>query len=210
MKPRVNGAAILLPDGKVMAVGGNSQARWDKPVYDVEVFNPETEQWEANHRPITVERGYHATAILLPDARVLISGTTPASHQELRIEVYSPYYLDGDPRRPVIREIRGAGSAPDGEKPQLSYGKPFHVYYERGNSVVTRCALVRPGSMTHAFDMDQRYLWVEIVDAGVDRLTINAPPDPHVAPPGYYMLFLLDEAGVPSEAKFLHLPVIEI
>ncbi len=61
--------------------------------------------------------------------------------------------------------------------------------------------------MTHAFDMDQRYVELEITDKATNRLTAKAPPDAHIAPPGHYMLFLLSDAGVPSKAEFVHLPV---
>jgi len=207
IQPRVHGAAVLLPDGRVMAVGGNSQARWDKPVHTVEVFNPETDTWDSNHAPIKVERGYHATAILLPNGRILISGTTPASHVELRIEVYSPYYLDSDEDRPDIQEIIATGTADKSGTPQLSYGSTFKVKNNQGAHSIERISLVKPGAMTHAFDMDQRHLWIEITENSGDELQCMAPPDSHVAPPGYYMLFLIDAQGTPSEAKFVHLPL---
>jgi hypothetical protein len=61
--------------------------------------------------------------------------------------------------------------------------------------------------MTHAFDMDQRYVELEITQKETNSLTVKAPLDAHIAPPGYYMLFLLSDRGVPSEAGFVHLPV---
>jgi hypothetical protein len=208
--PRVHGAAILLPDGKVMAVGGNREARWDKPIHEVDVFDPETDTWESDHAPIKVERGYHATAMLLPDARILVSGTTPPSHREERMEVYAPYYLDGDPVRPEIVDIRSGKRAPDDESPQLTYGASFHVDYNNLTAEPVKAALVRPGAMTHAFDMDQRHVWLKVIIEDDETLQCIAPPDPHVAPPGYYMLFLLDGNGTPSKAAFVHLPVIPI
>ena len=215
--PRVNGAAVLLPDGKVMAVGGNKRARWDKPVYEVDVFDPVSMVWEHDHKTIKVKRGYHATAILLPDATVLISGTTPAGPEQVSMEVYSPYYLfDGDGKpltRPVIEavdpdnKLTDAPHSPDLQTPWLSYGGPFEATFSTGRgSTVRSAALMRPGAMTHAFDMDQRHIWVNIIQRENNRLTIQAPPDRHVAPPGYYMLFLLDDKGVPSEAQFVWLP----
>jgi hypothetical protein len=208
--PRVHGAAILLPDGKVIALGGNREARWDKPIYEVEVFDPETETWETDHTPIEVERGYHATAMLLPDARILISGTTPASHKELRMEVYTPYYLDGAPPRPAITKISAGRVAPDGTSPQLTYGASFRVQVADLDDGPVKAALVRPGAMTHAFDMDQRHIWLEVIRQDGETCICSAPPDPHVAPPGYYMLFVLDGSGTPSEAAFVHLPVIPV
>lgn len=210
IQPRVHGAAILLPDGKVMAVGGNKEARWDKPVYEVEIFDPEADTWETNHAPIEVERGYHATAMLLPDARILVSGTTPASHIELRMEVYSPYYLDGDPVRPEIISVDTGNIAPDEKSQQLTYGTSFEIEHKNLGDEPVKAALIRPGAMTHAFDMDQRHIWLEVVAKDDETLECLAPPDPHVAPPGYYMLFLLNGDGVPSQAKFVHLPVASI
>jgi hypothetical protein len=191
---RAHACSVLLPDGKVLAVGGVGTALFDDPVTDVEVFDPDEQKWRLV-APITVPRGYHAVAILLPDGRVVSSGTTPFGKYELRMEVYSPYYLFKGPR-PQIRE------AP----PSLAYGQSFEVAYEhagRVNSVV----LIRPGAMTHAFDMNQRYVELEAHEQGPTRLAVRAPRDAHVAPPGYYMLFLLSEDGVPSEAEFVHLPI---
>ena len=146
--------------------------------------------------PISVPRGYHATTVLLPDGRVLVSGTTPHGNEELRMEVYSPYYLFKGERL-VITEVAQS----------ISYGQSFQVGYSCETSSIKSAVLIRPGSMTHAFDMDQRYVQLEISDNADNRLTIKAPPDAHIAPPGYYMLFLLSDEGVPSKAKFVHLPI---
>jgi hypothetical protein len=66
------------------------------------------------------------------------------------------------------------------------------------NSVV----LVRNGAVTHAFDMDQRVVGLAFT-AGVGTLTVTGPPNGNIAPPGYYMLFLLSNTGVPSIARFV-------
>lgn len=203
--PRVNGCAVQLPDGKVMAIGGNSTARWDDPVYAVEVFDPERDTWDDRHQPIIEKRGYHATALLLPDARVLIAGTTPAGPKQLKMEVYSPYYLDGEPSRPSIRGLAVDSTAPDGRTARMEYGSSLQIEYGADRSL-GRVSLVRPGAMTHAFDMDQRHIWLRVTASSSQRVTVEAPPDAHVAPPGYYMLFLLDETGVPSTAQFVWLP----
>lgn len=195
--PRVNGASVLLPNGNVMAVGGNSSGRFHKSVHEIEIFDSTSQRWDHNHEPLKVGRGYHASAILLPDARVLVSGTTPVGRQEFSMEVYSPYYLDGDPSRPVIEHVDS----------EINYDESFEVKIAEG-STVKRAALMRPGAMTHAFDMDQRHIWMEILEDTGNTLELRAPKDNHVAPPGYYMLFLLNENGVPSRAEFVRLPVI--
>ncbi|MCC6613454.1 MAG: DUF1929 domain-containing protein [Anaerolineae bacterium] len=194
---RLNACAALLPDGKVMVIGGNKTGQFDDPVFDIQVYDPDTGHW-TTVAPMTVPRRYHSTAVLLPDGRVLSAGTTPLERIETRMEVYSPYYLFRG-QRPVIN------SSPD----TLAYGEAFEVGYTCEEGELARAVLIRPGSATHAFDMNQRYVEVEITARADHSLTITAPRDVHVAPPGYYMLFLLNDRDVPSEAKFVRLPVPE-
>jgi hypothetical protein len=192
---RVHAGAVILPDGNILVVGGNSTGLFDDPVYNVELFDTGAEEWKTM-APITVPRGYHTTTILLPDGRVMLSGTTPFGKIELRIELYSPYYLSkGD--RPAITEVPGS----------ILYGEPFEVGYKSPQGRIKSAVLIRPGAMTHAFDMDQRYVELEISQMETSRLTVVAPPDAYIAPPGYYMLFLLNDEGVPSVAQFVHLPI---
>src|SRR5213594_4238998 len=58
--------------------------------------------------------------------------------------------------------------------------------------------------MSHAFDMDQRLVRAAYTVAG-GVLNVTAPPSGNVAPPGYYMLFIVNSAGVPSVASFVRL-----
>jgi PKD repeat protein len=91
----------------------------------------------------------------------------------------------------------------------IGYGAPFSVSYT-SNSAISSAVLVRPGSVTHAFDMDQRLVGLcgpapQPACNGTGTLTLTTPPNGNIAPPGYYMLFLLDSAGVPSVARFIQL-----
>jgi hypothetical protein len=104
--------------------------------------------------------------------------------------VYYPAYLFRGPRPVIV--------AAD---PEPVYGGSFAVHYEYSWEV-KRVVLVAPGSVTHAFDMHTRHVELTFKPDGPKRLQVTAPPDAHVAPPGYYMLFLLSERGVPSEATF--------
>ncbi|HEX8532080.1 MAG TPA: galactose oxidase early set domain-containing protein [Cytophagales bacterium] len=88
--------------------------------------------------------------------------------------------------------------------PAARYGESFGVRYKYSGEV-ERVVLVAPGSVTHAFDMHTRHVELAFAPDGPKRLRVTAPPDAHVAPPGYYMLFLLSERGVPSEAAFVRL-----
>lgn len=192
---RVNASSVLLPDGKLLALSGNSSHQFDRPVLNVELFDPDTGKWEMM-APMTVPRGYHSTALLLPDGRVLSSGTTPYGFWELRMEVYWPSYL-----------FRGARPEIEQVPKSIAYGQPFDVSYQCPEGEIRSVVLMRPGAMTHAFDMEQRHVELVVQQRGPRHLTAIAPRDEHVAPPGYYMLFLLTDNGVPSGAEFVQLPV---
>ncbi|MEM8677532.1 MAG: galactose oxidase early set domain-containing protein, partial [Cyanobacteria bacterium P01_G01_bin.67] len=69
---------------------------------------------------------------------------------------------------------------------------------------IDRVSLVSFGAVTHSFDMGQRFLELDFTQSG-DQLTIETPESANIAPPGYYMLFAIDEQGVPSEAKIVHI-----
>src|SRR5262245_46270700 len=146
--------------------------------------------------PTTTARLYHSPALLLPDARVLIAGGGDVSGavDETRAELFSPPYLFKG-ARPVIT------SAPD----LINYKAIFNVQTPDAASIAS-VALIRPGSVTHGFDEDQRYvpLAFSVVQGG---LAIQAPVDANTAPPGYYMLFIVNTAGVPSIAPFVHVPI---
>jgi hypothetical protein len=189
---RAHAGSVVMADGKVLAVGGTGAGLFDEPVTNVELFDPDTDTW-SRMAPMSVPRGYHSTAILLPDARVLSAGTTPFQRYELRIQVYSPYYLFRGPRPSITQVPRS-----------IAYEQTVEIGYDSDAAIQT-AALIRPGAMTHGFDMDQRYVTLEFDSPEAGRLAVKAPRDAHVAPPGYYMLFLLTGDGVPSEAEFVHL-----
>ena len=69
---------------------------------------------------------------------------------------------------------------------------------------VCKVNLIRLGAVTHGFDMDQRFVPLESFQTGF-QVQINAPEDGSIAPPGYYMLFLVSNEGVPSEAAIVKL-----
>jgi hypothetical protein len=201
-RPRVMPDSVLLPDGKVLVINGSSTGYADNganPVYEAEIYDPVTDIW-TTVCPMTVPRLYHATAILLPDGRVMTAGTDsmwnpdPFHEAQLRLEIFSPPYLFRGPQ-PVI------SVAPD----EINYDSEFEIRISDSARMISNVALLRCGSVTHSFNSDQRYIGLQIIRRGRKRLTLRAPPDGYVAPPGYYMLFILNDAGVPSVAKFVRL-----
>jgi hypothetical protein len=178
--------ATLLPNGFVAVTGGST----DTPL--TELFNPETSTWIADARG-KFPRGYHSVALLLPDGTVLKAGSNPAEDYERRIEIYSPPYLFTGTARPVITSV------PAG----IAYEQEFTVGFQSGQ--ITSVVLMRLGADTHGFNMEQRGVRLVFSDPGTGVLSVTAPPDGKIAPPGYYMLFLIDGAGVPSVAQFVQL-----
>jgi hypothetical protein len=195
--PRAFHNTTLLPDGTVLVTGGGTTLDGNdttKAVFAAELWSPATETWRTL-ASASVPRLYHSTALLLPDARVLSAGggNDSGAVNQTRGQIFSPPYLFKGPR-PTI------ASAPD----LISYGGTFSVQTPDAASIAS-VSLIRPGAVTHAFDEDQRLLSLTFT-AGSGALTITAPANANLAPPGYYMLFLVNSNGVPSVAAFVRLP----
>jgi hypothetical protein len=199
VKPRVQLNATLLPNGKVLVSGG-SQIDEDLPtaVLEAQLYDPDSNSF-SSASTMEFPRLYHSNTLLLPDARVAALGGNPERTVYVpEIEIYSPSYLfkpDGTPaKRPAI------GALP---RASLRYAAPFHLGTPDAASIRS-VVLVRAGAVTHAFDMDQRLVGLAFTTAP-GGLNVTAPADGNLAPPGYYLLFILDDQGVPSLAKFVHL-----
>jgi Galactose oxidase-like, Early set domain/PKD domain len=144
-------------------------------------------------------RLYHSNSLLLPDARVaLVGGNPQRGSYEPHIEIYTPAYLFNSNGTPATRPSI-TGSLPS----SIGYGTTFDVPTPDAAGIRS-VVLVRPGAPTHSIDMDQRLVGLPYV-AGNGTLTVTAPPNGNIAPPGYYMLFILNAAGVPSVASFVQL-----
>jgi hypothetical protein len=189
---RYHATAVLLADGKVAVFGGHSDPNsWDPPELRTEQFDPATGTWSVL-ATAAVPRIYHSVALLLPDGRVWTAGSDYGNGvHEPRMEMFSPPYLFRGPR-PTL------SSAPD----VVGVGGSFEVATPDAGRIAT-VALVRCGTSTHAFSIDQRWVELPVTGVGAGRLIVAGPPNTRVAPPGYYMLFLLDDDGVPSVAKIL-------
>ena len=187
---RRNVNTVILPDGNLLAVGGNDNGASNGYREDAVLYSPATNTWTPMASQ-TQGRGYHSTAILLPDARVLSAGddTVAGGGWENDVaEIYSPPYLFAGPRPSIASAPRA-----------IKWGAPFTI----GTSdAVARAVLIAPGGTTHGNDMNQRHVELTIspMAGGIQAI---APPSANVAPPGPYMLFLLNAQGVPSVARFV-------
>ena len=189
---RYNENLVLLADGTVMAVGGGGGGgRYANPVMTAELYNPTTGLWSTLAAQ-TIQRTYHSTAVLLPDGRVVSAGSDNGASTEVTYEIYSPPYLFNG-ARPVI------SSAPT----TLTYKQKFTISTSDA-STIARVALLRPAATTHADDFDQRYVNLTFT-LGTGTITATAPPSANYAPPGYYMLVIVNNSGVPSVMPFLQL-----
>jgi len=180
----------LLPDGTVLVTGGTSGPGFNdatNPVYPAELWDPATESWRTL-ASATVPRLYHSGAVLLPDGRVLSSGgndyPTP--------EAFSPPYL-----------FKGARPTMSAVPSTIGYGQHFSVQTPNAASI-TKVTLIRIGSVTHAFNQNQR-LSVLSFTPGSGSLDIVAPATADVAPPGHYLLFSVNGNGAPSVGNVVRL-----
>lgn len=223
-KQRANACAVLLPTGQVLLSGGTVQIPQDPPppppsipVKEPELYTPDIDwstgeftgpgSWTTINEPATIARGYHSVALLLPDGRVWTAGTTEEwdglQAAEKRVELFSPWYV-GMPR-PQIVSLVTKRPRWHVHKEGIDYGQTFSVDVA---GTVERVALMRCGSVTHGYDSDQRYVGLAFSQQG-NQLTVTAPANGSIAPPGYYMLWIVDPSGVPCErAMFVHLPTI--
>src|SRR5712692_2418408 len=203
---RVEMNAVILPNGKVLALGGSlndedtSSLSLNADLFDLSTVDltssPPNLGTVSSAGANATQRLYHSVALLLPDATVWLAGGNPSrGTYNNTMEIYQPAYLfnpDGTmATRPSIT------SAPS----SVSYGNTYSVTTPDAANI-SSVVLVRNGTVTHAFGMDRREVGLSFT-AGSGVLTFTAPPNGNIAPPGYYMLFLLNNSGVPSQASFV-------
>jgi Domain of unknown function (DUF1929)/Bacterial Ig domain/Galactose oxidase, central domain len=196
--PRTYATATSLPDGTVLVTGGGTTTGPKDVAHAVlpaELWSPTTETW-TTLASMNSPRLYHSEAVLLADGRLFIYGggrydNATVSTDQFNGEFFAPPYLFKG-SRPTIT------SAPS----QLSYGQNFTVQTPDAGRIA-KVSLIRFGGVTHALNFSQRFLPLTF-SAGAGSLTVTAPVNANLAPPGYYMLFLVDTNGVPSIAATVH------
>jgi len=198
--PRHHPSTVLLPDSRTLIVNGHDmaggvgvqQAHYIDPANGFIV--------RAGTEASGVTRGYHSIALLLPDGRVLVSGgrdaDTKTSLEKPTYQIYSPDYLRRT--RPVIT------SAPT----SIGYDALFGIGVS--GPVPSEVMLLALGSMTHSFDVNQRAVelpmgYVPASGTTPGFVVAGSPADTHLAPPGHYLLVVLDAARTPSTARVVHL-----
>jgi hypothetical protein len=221
---------VALPNGAVVAIGGQTKrvfgaAGVQEAVYATETYTPSTAQWcysqPMTHRAPTIPRMYHSTALLLPDGRVLVAGGDAAGSAGcpqptdlnfsgatvncVSADFYKPPYLfkpddseiqDSD--RPTIQGVTrlGAGGA---------MYSAAGCTYGNGTAISSAC-LIRPAAVTHGLDMEQRFIPLSVVSIGGSAAhAVSLSASLSEAPPGHYMLFVMNNAAGnhPSKATFV-------
>ncbi|MFJ8333649.1 galactose oxidase-like domain-containing protein [Streptomyces sp. NPDC094437] len=183
-------SAVLLPDGTVLETGGALHNRAD-PVYETSLYDPGTGTFD----PVAADpeaRGYHSSAFLLPDGRVMTTGDNPGNGSwNHNVSLYTPPYLLKGPRPQITSLI----------DTEWTYGDTQRITVNRP---IAKAELIRPAAVTHSSDPNQRFVDLPLSVDG-DNVDLNVTSNPNLAPPGWYMLFAVDAGGIPSLAKWVHL-----
>ncbi|WP_274564771.1 glyoxal oxidase [Streptomyces spiramyceticus] len=206
---RTQDDTLILPDGNLLTVNG----AYDIRDYGNGQYNPNADlkyrqtemrdeggDWKLGPAQ-RLPRGYHSNAVVLPDGRIMVTGDEAqqiandpdiSDDMDGSIEIYEPAYLHNG-ERPDLTAV---------PRRTLGYDSRFRVLTSAPEDV-KRAVLLAPTTATHSVNFSQRHLEVRIKSRGDGALELQAPPSAEAAPPGYYMLFLLNEEGVPSTAKFV-------
>jgi hypothetical protein len=228
---RTNGHLVLLPDKTVLVCGGHDRYKWlsnaggTTPSTESEAYLPATQVFE-ERAVMKHPRMYHSVALLLPDGRVLAAGGADPNAVEPTLpyppaagadpgwngprytsiplnrkdfEIFEPPYMHLG-ARPAIDKVQKSGA----DVTQVFYGDTFQVLTNQA-AAIRDVAFMRPGAPTHHTDTEQRY--VELTKtAGTNVLNVTAPTNRNEAPPGYYMLWIVDTTGRPcTMARFIQL-----
>jgi len=188
--------AVILPTGQIFVNGGSTEGNLvTSAVYSAEMFDPITHTWTLMPSA-TVPRLYHSVSMLTQGGRVWTGSTTLYGpfKPELRTELFYPSYIFAT--RPVI-----AGN------PIITGGYGGFITINTNNAPdVTSVSLVKISSATHHYNADQRLIWLQIQSRTSNTLTVQAPINSNLAPPGYYMIHILLNNSIPSVGKFIRIP----
>ena len=112
----------------------------------------------------------------------------------MRTQFFSPDYL-----------FKGARPTISGNPTVGGYGGTITIPTSNGSSI-TAVSLVRLMNTTHHYDANQRLVWLQITSRGSSSVAVSAPINANIAPPGHYMIHILNGSGVPSVARIIRIP----
>lgn len=196
---RRDASSVLLATGEPLVVGGaygfEPVPGWAEHALSPELYDAESDAWQLL-APSNVHRGYHSTAILLPDGRVLASGGDFETGADVTAgrptgEIFTPPH-----------HFRGARPTIAFTEPEWPHGAAMPVRTPDAGDVAA-VHLARLSSVTHSLNTDQRIVPLAFARTGGDTLVARVPDDAGALPPGWYMLFLVSDEGVPSVARFV-------
>ncbi|MEM8856890.1 MAG: galactose oxidase early set domain-containing protein, partial [Chloroflexota bacterium] len=205
---------VQLPTGDIFVSGGNSSGKIFQDyatVYASEMYNRTSDSWSLM-APHSTPRNYHSTSLLLADGRVwqaggdcghcVPSGGSAGFNHHYNGQFYSPPYLfdeNGDPAdRPKIETY------PD-DFNEVKASQSFNVTLSgSGADSIANFNIIRMSSTTHQMNTDVRRLSLDFTNNSNGSYTIDAHDNINVMTPGYWMLFAVNQDGVPSEAAIIH------
>ncbi|MDX2594710.1 kelch motif-containing protein [Streptomyces sp. WI03-4A] len=193
----------VLPDDTVLVSGGSEdyRGRGDSDILQARMYHPDSNSFTRVADPL-VGRNYHSGSILLPDGRVMFFGSdslyadkanTRPGKFEQRIEIYTPPYLYRQ-SRPTL----GGG-------PRTIARGASGTFTSKQAAGIKKVRLIRPSASTHVTDVDQRSVALDFTTSG-DKVTVKVPKNRNLVQSGWYMLFVDDERGTPSEAQWVRVP----
>ncbi|MGP4013267.1 galactose oxidase-like domain-containing protein [Streptomyces sp. 4N124] len=194
--------SVIMPDDTVFTSNGSAdyRGRSASNILKAQFYDPKANAFREAAAP-TVGRNYHSEALLLPDGRVATFGSDPLfddqqntklGHFEQRMEIFTPPALHKNGKqRPVLD--RGPKALGSDHRATFTTAHPERI---------TAARLMRPSAVTHTTDVEQRSIALDLTRTG-DSVTVEVPKDPTLVPPGWYMLFVTDAQGTPSEAKWI-------
>ncbi|MGS2588161.1 galactose oxidase-like domain-containing protein [Streptomyces hebeiensis] len=196
-------SASLMPDDSLLVTGGSEdyRGRGGTDILQARLYDPKSDTYKRVADP-AVGRNYHSGSVLLPDGRVMIFGSDPLFSDkantkpgtfEQRIEIYTPPYLFRDERPELTdgpKEIERGGSA---------------VFKTKDAASIKTAKLMRPSAVTHVTDVEQRSIALDMKKTA-EGIEVTVPENSALVPSGWYMLFVTDDKGTPSEAVWVDVP----
>ena len=193
---RQTGTASLLPNGDVIHTGGSTLYNDLATAHrSVEIWNPTTRVWTRGASG-TQSRLYHSMNMLMPDGTVLIGGGGAwGPENNTNVEFYYPSYLFNGTQM-AVRPLVTASPT------MMEIGRTFNLTISDSTSPVTRVTMIKSGSVTHNVNFEQNFNELTFTRVG-NVLTVNAPTSRLLATAGYYMVFAINAAGVPAQARMI-------